>query len=153
MLDRLELVEMRPSMCQARAVRQDGRAAQAVRRASSPSRARILDLTHQAHDVRRARCASPAPSHSGGRANARLWGNCVRASSYESGTALFGAGRLAFQRAEIAQDAGARMVGMSKPQVVACMGAPANKAAEGATEMWGCNSSNGMTLVNASYGR
>lgn len=37
----------------------------------------------------------------------------------------------AIQRAEIAQDARAQMVGMSKEQVLACMGAPANKAAKG----------------------
>ena len=42
---------------------------------------------------------------------------------------------------------------MSKQQVVACMGAPANKAAEGATEVRGYNSGNGMTLVNARYDR
>ena len=40
-------------------------------------------------------------------------------------------GGCAFQRAEIAQDARAQMVGMTKEQVLACMGAPANKAAEG----------------------
>jgi hypothetical protein len=28
------------------------------------------------------------------------------------------------------------MVGLSKEQVLICMGAPANKAAEGATEVW-----------------
>lgn len=59
----------------------------------------------------------------------------------------------AFQRAEIAQDARAQMVGMSKEQVLTCMGAPANKAAEGATEVWGYSSGNGMTVVNASYDR
>jgi hypothetical protein len=52
--------------------------------------------------------------------------------------ALCGAlGGCAFQRAEIAQDARAQMVGMPKEQVLACMGPPANKAAEGATEVWG----------------
>ena len=59
----------------------------------------------------------------------------------------------AFQRAEIAQDARAQMVGMPKEQVLACMGAPANKAAEGATEVWGYNSGNGMSVVSASYDR
>jgi hypothetical protein len=34
-------------------------------------------------------------------------------------------GGCAFQRAEIAQDARAQMVGMAKEQVLACMGAPA----------------------------
>lgn len=41
----------------------------------------------------------------------------------------------AFQRAEIAQDARTQMAGMSKEQVLSCMGAPGNKAAEGATEV------------------
>ena len=59
----------------------------------------------------------------------------------------------AFQRAEIAQDARTQMVGMSKEQVLACMGTPANKAAEGTTEVWGFSSGNGMTIVNASYDR
>jgi hypothetical protein len=66
------------------------------------------------------------------------------------GAALCGC---AFQRAEIAQDARAQMIGMSKEQVLACMGAPANKAAEGTTEVWGFGSGNGMTVVNASYDR
>jgi hypothetical protein len=62
-------------------------------------------------------------------------------------------GGCAFQRAEIAQDARAQMVGMSKEQVLACMGAPGNKGAEGTTEVWGYNSGDGTTVVNASYGR
>ena len=33
------------------------------------------------------------------------------------------------------------------------MGAPANKAAEGATEVWGFASGNGMTVASASYDR
>jgi len=66
------------------------------------------------------------------------------------GAALAGC---AFQRAEIAQDARAQMVGMTKEQVLACMGAPANKAAEGSTEVWGFVSGNGMTVATASYDR
>lgn len=62
-------------------------------------------------------------------------------------------GGCAFQRAEVAQDARVQMVGMSKEQVLGCMGAPATKAAEGKTEVWGFNSGNGMTVVDASYGR
>ena len=59
----------------------------------------------------------------------------------------------AFQRAEIAQDARAQMVGMSKEQVLTCMGVPSTKAAEGGTEVWGFSSGNGMTVTDASYGR
>ncbi len=62
-------------------------------------------------------------------------------------------GGCAFQRAEIAQDARAQMVGMPKEQVLACMGPPATKAAEGTTEVWGYSSGNGMTVTDASYGR
>jgi len=62
-------------------------------------------------------------------------------------------GGCAIERAQIAQDARLQMVGMSKEQVLACMGPPVNKAAEGATEVWGYNSGNGMTVVNASYDR
>ena len=46
----------------------------------------------------------------------------------------------AFRRAEVAQTAQATMIGMPKEQVLACMGAPANKATEGKTEVWGYNS-------------
>jgi hypothetical protein len=59
----------------------------------------------------------------------------------------------AIQRAEIAQDARAQMVGMSKEQVLACMGAPVSKAAEGATEVWGYNSGDGTTVATASFDR
>jgi hypothetical protein len=45
------------------------------------------------------------------------------------------------------------MVGMAKEQVLACKGAPANKAAEGATEVWGYASGNGMTVASASFDR
>jgi outer membrane protein assembly factor BamE (lipoprotein component of BamABCDE complex) len=62
-------------------------------------------------------------------------------------------GGCAFQRAEIAQDARTQMVGMTKEQVLACMGPPASKAAEGATEVWGFASGNGMTFATASYDR
>ena len=58
---------------------------------------------------------------------------------------LFLAG-CAIQRAQTAQDARIQMVGLSKEQVLTCMGVPASKAAEGATEVWGYNSGNGMTI-------
>jgi hypothetical protein len=45
------------------------------------------------------------------------------------------------------------MVVLSKEQVLTCMGAAASKASEGATEVWGYNSGNGMTIANASYDR
>jgi hypothetical protein len=39
------------------------------------------------------------------------------------------------------------MVGLSKEQVLACMGPPATKAAEGAAEVWSYASGNGRTDV------
>src|SRR5438034_872554 len=52
----------------------------------------------------------------------------------------------AVQRAQVAQDAQSKMVGLSKEQVLACMGPPANKAAEGATEVWSYASGDGTTI-------
>jgi hypothetical protein len=40
------------------------------------------------------------------------------------------------------------MVGLTKEQVLACMGPPANKAAEGATEVWSYYSGNDHTTVS-----
>ena len=63
------------------------------------------------------------------------------------GVALSGC---AIQRAQIAQDARAQMVGMSKEQVLTCMGPPASKAAEGQTEVWAYNSGDGTTFASGS---
>lgn len=51
------------------------------------------------------------------------------------------------QRAVVAQSAQEKMVGMNREQVLACMGPPANKAAEGATEVWSYGSGNGRTTA------
>ncbi len=56
----------------------------------------------------------------------------------------------AIQRAQEAQDARVQMVGLSKEQVLACMGPPINKAAEGQTEVWTYNSGNGTTISGGS---
>src|SRR5262245_9021430 len=56
----------------------------------------------------------------------------------------------AIQRAQVAQDARAQMVGLSKEQVLGCMGPPANKAAEGQTEVWSYASGNGYSSTIAS---
>jgi outer membrane protein assembly factor BamE (lipoprotein component of BamABCDE complex) len=62
----------------------------------------------------------------------------------------------AIQRAQIANDAQAKMIGLTKEQVLACMGPPSSKAVEGATEVWSYSSGNGRTGVamtgNASHG-
>ena len=56
----------------------------------------------------------------------------------------------ALQRAQVAQDARAQMVGMTKEQVLACMGPPPNRAAEGQTEVWSYASGNGYSATVAS---
>ena len=53
------------------------------------------------------------------------------------------------QRAETAQTARTQLVGMSKEQILACMGVPLQKGVEGSTEVWSYNSGNGR--VTASY--
>ena len=52
----------------------------------------------------------------------------------------------AVMRAKEATEAQATMVGMSKEQILACMGVPVAKAAEGVTEVWCYNSGNGQTV-------
>ena len=54
----------------------------------------------------------------------------------------------AVQRAQLANDAQGQMIGFSKEQVLACMGPPINKAAEGTTEVWSYSSGNGQTNVS-----
>jgi hypothetical protein len=54
----------------------------------------------------------------------------------------------AVQRAVVANDAQEKMVGLTKEQLLACMGPPATKAAEGVTEVWSYNSGNDRTTVN-----
>ncbi len=58
----------------------------------------------------------------------------------------------AFQRAQEATDAKAQMIGISKEQVLACMGVPSQKASEGSTELWTYPSGNDhiATFANAS---
>jgi hypothetical protein len=57
----------------------------------------------------------------------------------------------AVQRSQVAQDAQDKMIGLKKEQVLACMGIPANKATEGATEVWSYNSGSGK-VVGGSFG-
>jgi len=56
----------------------------------------------------------------------------------------------AIQRAQVAQDARVQMVGMSKEQVLVCMGPPASKATEGLSEVWGYNSGDGTVVASGS---
>lgn len=48
-----------------------------------------------------------------------------------------------FQRAHVAEEAQASMVGMTKEQVFTCMGPAQTKATEGMTEIWSYPSGNG----------
>ena len=58
----------------------------------------------------------------------------------------------AIERAQVAQDAQSRMIGLTKEQVLSCMGVPAAKAAEGATKVWSYNSGNDHTQT-ATFGQ
>lgn len=53
-------------------------------------------------------------------------------------------GGCAIQRAEVAHDAQAQMIGLSKEKVLTCMGVPANKMTVGNTEVWAYQSGNGQ---------
>jgi hypothetical protein len=57
------------------------------------------------------------------------------------------------QRARLAADAQTSMVGRTKEQVLACMGPPADKATEGAAEVWSYLSGDGsMDTMQSSGG-
>jgi hypothetical protein len=58
-----------------------------------------------------------------------------------------------FQRAQIANDARINMIGLSKEQVLACMGPPLNQDAKGTTEVWSYNSENNVTPAGDGNGR
>jgi hypothetical protein len=61
-------------------------------------------------------------------------------------------GGCAVQRAVVANSAQEKMVGLSKEQILACMGPPAQKMAEGLTEVWSYNSGNDhVTAVGTGY--
>lgn len=49
------------------------------------------------------------------------------------------------ERAQTAAAAQTQMIGLSKGEVLACMGIPAAKAVEGATEVWSYETGNGRT--------
>jgi hypothetical protein len=60
----------------------------------------------------------------------------------------------AVQRAVVAHGAQEKMLGFSKEQVLACMGPPASKAAEGSTEVWSYSSGNDhVTAIGTGYAR
>ena len=53
------------------------------------------------------------------------------------------------QRAVVANQAQEKMVGFTKEQLLGCMGPPATKAVEGATEVWSYGSGDGRTTTVA----
>jgi hypothetical protein len=57
-----------------------------------------------------------------------------------------------FERAEIATHAKAQMIGMSKEQVLACMGAPSQHVAVGQTEVWSYPSGGDTTTFSTVSG-
>jgi hypothetical protein len=59
----------------------------------------------------------------------------------------------AIQRSQTANEARSKMIGLSKEQVLACMGPPLNKGAEGGTEVWSYNSGNNVTPSGDGNGR
>jgi hypothetical protein len=62
--------------------------------------------------------------------------------------ACVGAAACSLQRAEVAHNAQATIVGMTKEQALQCMGPPAQKSAEGQTEVWSYASGNGRTQLS-----
>jgi hypothetical protein len=56
----------------------------------------------------------------------------------------------AVQRAVVANETQQKMVGLTREQVLACMGPPANRMKEGSTEVWSYSSGNGLTTTVAS---
>ncbi len=64
--------------------------------------------------------------------------------------AILLAGCAATKRVEDAGDAQTKVVGLSEERLLACMGAPANKAVEGNREVWSYNSENGYVTSEQS---
>jgi hypothetical protein len=60
------------------------------------------------------------------------------------------AGCAAQQRSQMAADAQTKLRGMTKEQVLSCMGPPSRKMAEGATEVWSYSSGDGHTSTSGS---
>ena len=63
------------------------------------------------------------------------------------GLAALGTG-CSLQRAQIANEAQTKLIGLTKEQVLGCMGVPQGKAAEGATEVWSYGSGDGRTTIS-----
>jgi hypothetical protein len=82
-----------------------------------------------------------------------VFGGIMRAHQFWPMVIGFALTACAVQRAQIANDARINMIGLSKEQVVACMGPPLNQYAQGATEVWSYNSGNNTTPAAPGNGR
>ena len=71
-----------------------------------------------------------------------MWGN--RALIFGALVAVTGCAQL--EQANIAKSAQSQMVGISKEDVLSCMGPPHRRMAEGQTEVWAYDASSGSTL-------
>src|SRR6266404_1487267 len=89
----------------------------------------------------------------GARSKGRLVGACMILQRWIILCVVFNvASGCSVQRAVVARGAQEKMVGLSKEQVLTCMGPPATKAAEGATEVWSYNSGNDhVTAIGTGY--
>lgn len=67
-------------------------------------------------------------------------------------SSFYACGSSRFGRAEVATHAKAQMIGKSKEQVLACMGAPFQQAAVGQTEVWSYPSGGDTTTVSTANG-
>jgi hypothetical protein len=74
----------------------------------------------------------------------------MKAQSVLAAVCCLGVAACSVQRAMVAQDAQGKLVGLSKEQVLAHMGPPASRMAEGATEVWSYASGDGRTTTVAS---
>src|SRR5215469_10166512 len=99
-------------------------------------------------------CGGPA-NHAAGRASGadQSPGGIMRARLFWLIVIGFALTACAFQRAQIANDARINMIGLSKEQVLACMGPPLNQGATGATEIWSYNSENNVMPAGDGNGR
>jgi hypothetical protein len=81
------------------------------------------------------------------------WGIIMRAHILRPLAIGFALSACAIQPAQIADDAQRKMIGLSREQVLACMGPPLNQDAKGTTEVWSYNSGNNVAAAGNGSGR
>lgn len=75
----------------------------------------------------------------------------MRSCSVMAAALVVALGGCAVQLSQQADDAKNRMFGMSKEKILACMGPPANRMTEGATEVWSYASGDGRVDTAGSF--